>query len=325
MWTATSDAVERFFAARNIAVHPSGLLSSLSENEQSAARIVRGGSIGEYRVVWVRKMTLAAVSRLGDHAQPLLVLGDQVSERSAEAFRLAQIDYLDAAGNAHIQFGDVYVDIRGRKRAIPAPEVFDTPNLFSARRMQVIFVLLVWPETARYSVREVARAAGTSVGLTQSTIRGLASAGYLVGENLHRRDDLVNIWAAAYSGSLLPKLRLGSFFGEFTQGIQVRDGFPPLLVSGEGAVPGELTPETLTLYTEELDPRLPILNRWRTDREPNIEIRRRFWREPDLQIAPHDDYRRASAPQLLVYADLLASGDPRQMNVAAGMRERGEL
>ena len=37
----------------------------------------------------------------------------------------------------------------------------------------------------------------------------------------------------------------------------------------------------MTLYVMELDPRLAIVNRWRSDGEPNVVVRRKFWNAPD--------------------------------------------
>jgi hypothetical protein len=48
----------------------------------------------------------------------------------------------------------------------------------------------------------------------------------------------------------------------------------PVFVSGESAAEDLLRPATLTLYVEELDPRLPVVNKWRSNGPANIVVRR---------------------------------------------------
>ncbi len=268
-------------------------------------------------------MTLAAVARLSDSDHKLLVFGEAISERSATAFRAAGIDYVDAGGNAHLAFGDVYIDVRGREQA-PVESETPAPNLFSAGRLKVVFVLLTWPDLAGSTVREISRAAGTSIGLTQSALQGMEADGYLSRSTLERRDTLLTLWTAAYRGTLLPKLTLASFTGDVPTALQYVQKDADVLISGEAAVGDIAHPETLTFYTRALDPRMPIRWRWRTDREPNIWVRQRFWTEP-ASITPIRSYDSGSVPPLLIYGDLLSSNEPRQIEVAAALQERHEL
>lgn len=135
--------------------------------------IARMGFGTKYQMAWLPHVTLSALSRLDrqDDTRRLLVAGPYISSRTAEALRTARIDYIDTAGNAHLDFGPVLVDIRGRPS--PTPQKGRRPvdaNLFSARRMQVLFVLLAWPDLVNRPVRMIADTAGTSVGITQSTL-----------------------------------------------------------------------------------------------------------------------------------------------------------
>lgn len=95
-----------------------------------------------------------------------------------------------------------------------------------------------------------------------------------------------------------------------------------MAVSGEAAVPDLLRPTTSTLYVVKLDPRLPIVNGWRSDGEPNIVLRGKFWNDPATPHAPMPDVDVAPWP--LVYADLLTSDDPRARGVAPQYRESHE-
>ena len=54
----------------------------------------------------------------------------------------------------------------------------------------------------------------------------------------------------------------------------------PVFVSGESAAEDLLRPASLTLYVQEFDPRLAVVNRWRSDGPANIVVRRKFWQVP---------------------------------------------
>ncbi|CKZ08406.1 Hypothetical protein ERS035796_03067 [Mycobacterium tuberculosis] len=95
-----------------------------------------------------------------------------------------------------------------------------------------------------------------------------------------------------------------------------------MAVSGEQALPDEIrNPESLMLYVDPPAPGLPadllIHNRWHRDPHGSIVIRKLFWRNlPDEQPG--------LAPTALIYADLLASREPRQVEVAHLMRRQDE-
>ncbi|MFD5174628.1 type IV toxin-antitoxin system AbiEi family antitoxin [Nocardia sp. NPDC058379] len=275
----------------------------------------------KYQMAWLPNVTLSALSKLDRRDDPhrLLVTGPLISSRTAEALRDAGIDYIDSAGNAHLNFDPVLIDIRGRRGPTseqnrPHPEA----NLFSVRRMQVLFVLLAWPDLVNKPVRMIADSAGTSVGITQSTLEIMKQSDYVIGRSLHRRDELIDLWSAAYRGTLMPKIQESFFAGD------VAHWSPPpgYLVSGESAIESIRQPQTLTIYVRNFDPIEAIRNGWQKSGDPNIEIRRKFWAEPPWSVEPdpHGAFTESAAPPLLVYADLLASREPRQSEVASALR-----
>ena len=297
------------------------------------ATLQRSGSRETYTVAHLPAMTLTdanALSSGGRPMHPLLIIGDLISDRSAAAFRNTGIQYLDAAGNARVAFGDVLIDVQGRKgvRAVNHSVPERATNLFSARRAQVIFALLAWPELLALPLREISRTSRVSIGQVQSTMKLLSKTGYLhagTSRSLQRKSELLDRWVAAYPTGLQPTLRLRDFAGDIRR-IECADGDAPLFVSGESAVPDVLQPETITLYTDDLNPRLPAANRWRADGPRNIFLRRKFWEQPEVgsigdQRFGDDPLQIERVPPLLIYADLLSAGDSRQSEAAAHLRE----
>ncbi|MBC7275385.1 type IV toxin-antitoxin system AbiEi family antitoxin [Nocardioides sp.] len=289
------------------------------------ATLSRGRTTTSYAFMGARRVRLAdargALVLAG--GLPLLVWAHHVPPKTADALGRAGIQYADGAGNAHIEFGDVLVDVRGRRPRGPAPQSPTTTgtNLFSTSRSQVVFALLAWPALWRASQREIAQASGVSVGLVNDTLRLLRASGYDLPVSGTRNGDLLDHWAAAFPGGLAPRLRLADFHGDID--VEKLRG-TSIHISGESAVRDSIRPATLTLYVDELaqpdGPSLPILNRWRTDGTMNVFVRRKFWRDPD-----GEDEHPAGSPRLspwpLVYADLLATGDPRLGAIARDLRD----
>lgn len=296
----------------------------LASGEPLPADLRRRATRRSYWLSYQSDMTLTEVSRLRHWAGegPLLLLGERISERSARALREADIQYLDSAGNAFIAFEDVLIDIRGRRSSVPrlrSASAARSVNLFSPRRARVVFALITWPQLVRASVREVAAVAGVSPGLAHDTLDLLVRNGYLGsghGRELRDGEDLLEHWTAAYPSGLARTLGLGEYSGDIDQ---VRAAGQPIFVSGESAVPRMIRPVSLTIYVEDWDPMLAILNRWRSDERPNILVRRKFWNEPEPPQERSDG--ALLVPWTLAYADLMATGESRQREAARQLRD----
>jgi hypothetical protein len=307
-----------------LAIDGAPALRRIDPGESYNIDLSRRGAHGAYRLMHLPAMTLAELSRVDRSVDdlPLLLVGDRIAERTAQSFRELGIQYLDAAGNALIAFDNVLIDIRGRRSAIDSPpdQRERSTNLFSSARARVIFVLLAWPELARVTVREVAATAGVSAGLAHESLNLLQGAGYLSpGQGLRRSavGDLLDLWGAAYPTGLARTLSLARFGGSVDEFEPTGD--KPVYLSGESAVPELLRPVSLTIYLDSFDPRLVVKNRWRTDDRTNIWVRRKFWNPPR-------GYRASSAPVMrapwpLVYADLMATGESRQLEAARSLKE----
>lgn len=260
---------------------------------------------------------------------PLLVGAASVSLRSTDAFRRAGIQYVDAAGNAWIRFGDVLIDVRGRRASVT--HVPGRPgtggNLFSTGRAQVAFVLLQWPRLWKRPQRDVAEAAGVSLGQAHNALVMFREAGF--GPGGHRGDrEFLDLWVASFPSGLAQKLTLATYRGSIEDFRKVNAEEPVFIggtvISGEVAADDLLRPAALTVYVAEFDPMLPVKNRWRSDGDANITVRRKFWTAPPDET--QDDDRELvgvhNAPDVLVYADLMASDDPRVRSIAPEWRDR---
>ncbi|GAB2833028.1 type IV toxin-antitoxin system AbiEi family antitoxin [Microbacterium insulae] len=301
-------------------------ISDLEPGIPERATVAHERGKREMTLLYAPTMTMTDIGRFGsDFLTPRssLVMGTRINERSADMFRRHGVNFLDEAGNAYVDFEGVHIDVRGRRNeSKPAAKEFSgirSTNLFSTKRSQVIFALMTWPDLLSAPLRSLAHTAGVSLGQAQETLTLLQEANFVsdtVDRKLYRGKELFDQWTAAYPTGLGAPSRVRGFSGEVQQ--LDTDGESSLVVSGEAAVPNQLRPQTLTVYVDRLSPRMIAANRWRTDREPNIFVRTRFWRDPAGDPLPGTI---TLAPPTLIYADLLASGDGRQAEVAEQLRQ----
>ncbi len=287
-----------------------------NEVHTGTAHLRRGTSEQTYDLAYGDRVPLIAAARANPDG-PTLVFATHIRPKTADAYRRTNIQYVDAAGNAWIHFGDVLIDVKGRSQ----PHSRNTRvsgSLFTARRSQVIFALLTWPQLWEAPQRELARAAGVSLGQANNALALLNEAGFGPEHENRGQPGLLDPWTLAFPSGLAQRLTLARFRGEIDDLKPVGD--ETLYLSGEVAAAELLRPSTMTLYVHDLNPRLAVANRWRADGKPNITVRLAFWREPT-----NDDHRargKAVAPWPLVYADLRSSDDPRVRNVASEWREQ---
>lgn len=284
-------------------------------------QLTRGTSAQGYALLIGPAIRFTDADAVGADAVPRMVFTTFVAPRTATAFRRAGVQYLDTAGNGWIEFGDVLMDVQGRPRPdrAVAPPRSAASNLFSTGRAQVVFALLAWPWLWDASRRELAHAARVSVGQAHNTLTLLSEAGYARYPTRTGQTHLLDLWTAEFPIGLAKRLTLATYVGQIDR-LQKVNATDPVFLSGESAAGDLLRPATLTIYVDELDPRLPVVNRWRADGVPNVFIRRKFWNAPDNSDVPLTGLRNAPWP--LVYADLLSSDDPRVRGVASDLRKR---
>ena len=194
---------------------------------------------------------------------------------------------------------------------------------FTRSGAQVVFVLLSWPRVTVRPLREIARASGVSLGTAQIVVEELTSAGYLYdgphGRTLARGGELLSRWAEAYMLWLSPRLHLAAFAVDdprWWDGADVELDDAGAQLGGELAASllgPDLEPTTTTLYADEVPEAVIARHRMtRDEQHGTVLVRRRFWHLPDDASA--------LVPAPLVYADLMASGAPRQREQADLLR-----
>ncbi|GAA2057112.1 type IV toxin-antitoxin system AbiEi family antitoxin [Leifsonia soli] len=300
----------------------SASLETLEAESARAGYLVHRVAQGPITLFSIPRVTPGTVARVAGYRHPL-VLAHRIGTAAMESLRQAGISFIDRAGNAHIEMDGLLIDVRGRRQQSPSPVGGGVKgaNLFSVKRSQVVMALLAWPWLAKAPIRALAEAAGVSVGQAYETTAVLADYGYLDLESrrILRGRLLLDSWAAAYPTALGAPSRFAGFHGDLRRPLEPVD---LVYVSGESAATDRLRGiQSLTAYATGDRTRLALANRWVATGDRNVHVGRVFWRNPEgeppsLRVLP--------APAPLIYADLLASGDPRQREVALEIREAAD-
>jgi hypothetical protein len=254
----------------------------------------------------------------------LLLVAKYVNPQMAEQFRLDGIEFIDAAGNAFINQPPIYIFVKGNR----VPEDLLTAPLkraFKPAGLRIIYNFLCNPGFENKTYREIAAGTDVALGTVGWIMKELKDLGFLLnmgkrGNRLLHREDLLQRWVTAYPVQLRPKLILGRYRGEY--GWWQHKKLDPTAAQWGGEVAAErlthyIKPQVITIYTaaRQLN-QLLLGNRLRKDPEGDVEILERFWK-PVGKL----EYGDLVHP-ILVYADLLATGNQRDIGTAKMLYEQ---
>lgn len=286
---------------------------------------------GDVRVAVV----VATTDGVGDHLleRPALrgrILGQRhVTRAMGERYRAAGINYVDSGGNAWITRPGFYVSVEGRKPQARAEPGVDRPSrALRLSGLKVAFVLLVKPELLDAPLRELARASKVSLGACHGAVADLRAQKYVLETSTGRnelvgQERLFRTWVSRYVTDLYPKVeeeRLSgpppSWWLSHPTDWQEWD----VQLGGEAAMTAlgyGLRATTTTLYGDKPWNQARKGARLVRAGEVNVKLRQRFWATDAIGSSRW-------VPSVLVYADALASGDSRQIEVAEQLWESDE-
>lgn len=290
---------------------------------EAQLRLHFGGKDIDYAVEIKRNLRPAMLGAVlhqaaGELGNTLLVT-DYITPPLADKLREQGIQFIDLAGNAYLNAPPLLVWVKGqRQRELPIAREAKG-RAFQATGLQVVFALLCKPEAVNLPYREIAALANVAHGTVGWVMPDLIKLGYVVEINKKRRlverIELLKQWVDAYTGRLRPKLILGRYDVENLDWTAKIDATKyDLLLGGEPAarkITGHIRPGTATFYGEKVTPKLLMDYRLRPDRNGNVEILKKFWAFTDSEPGV--------VPEILIYADLLATGDARCLEIAGEM------
>jgi hypothetical protein len=258
----------------------------------------------------------AAIHALRHPTNKGLLIADYVNPNMAQRLKDMDIPFLDAVGNAFLNEPPIYVYITGNKPFTKIQPIHGQP--FHAAGLRIVFALLCQPRLANRPYREIAQNAQVALGTVGKVMEDLVARRNLIAhgkgnQQLVNTKQLLQEWIILFPTTLRPKLVLGRYTAPTENWWKAAKLPQNAYWGGEIAaakLTQYLTPAAATIYTRGKATDIVLKNHLRENNNGNIEILNAFW---DGRINLE---RKGIAPALLVYADLLATGDPRNIQAA---------
>jgi hypothetical protein len=316
---------------RRATVSVSGADREPSVDAQLSITTPQGTSVlpCEIKRTHLRNETAQLVIHAARRAPGLTVFAPAVGRELGEVFERAGVNFVDAAGNCHLNLADQYVArIQGRT----APSHAQNDRGLRAPAYRALFTLLVRPSLINAPSRAIAAEAEVSPQTANDVRRRLVEQG-LVLETKKRHEwtpnrfkDARSLWLAGFTTSLSPSLMVGRFRARESEPDKLEQRIEPLLDAtcewryGGGAAGLRLTGyyrgERTVLYTRDAPTDLATRLHLLRDASGPILL----MRAPGRLAFESPDPR--SVHPLLAYADLLAEGHDRARDAAGELYDK---
>lgn len=266
----------------------------------------------------LRNHQLYHIKEIADTHKPFLLVVEHIFPKIKEELRKNEIAYLEVNGNIYLKEPGMYLWIDNQK---PLQQEKEQVNrAFTKTGLRAIFHFLLNEDIVNNPYRTIAQMAAIGLGNVNNVMNGLKQAGFLLKMDkdtykLVNKKELLEKWMVAYEEKLKPTLHIGNFRflneGDYKNWKHVPIVPHKTLWGGEPAadlMTNYLRPEILTLYTEETRNELIKHYKLIPDEKGKVKVYKKFWN--------HNNVNGETVDPILVYADLMNTGDGRCMETA---------
>lgn len=287
-----------------------GEITFLINNQQQTCCLVVRKEIRNHQLSKLQTLALK-------YKNHFMIVAERIFPNIKEALRQNNIPYLEANGNVWFKKEKLLLWIDTNKEVIIEKEKIN--RAFTKTGLKVIFHFLLNDNHVNQTYRGIANKAGVGLGNINYVINGLKENGYLLNLNdnqykLTNKRELLERWMVAYEERLKPGLFIGTFKfvkpEDFDQWNRIK--FKDIHTKWGGEPAGDILtnyikPVELTIYTNET--RADLMKHYRLIPDPtgNVKVYHIFWQTNDSGNI---------VPPLLAYADLMNTGDPRNIEAA---------
>jgi len=253
-----------------------------------------------------------------------MLVAKYINPKIADELKKMDVPFIDTAGNAYINEPPLYIYLKGNRPA--DKEIIDQPaRTFRPTGLQVIFALLCNPGLEDKPYRDIAKKAGVALGTVNGVMYDLKKTGYLIevgqrNRRLVRKKHLLNKWVTAFPEQLRQKKMIGHYKADHKDWWRNTDlKEADALWGGEVAaniMTEYLKPQIITIYAKRPITKFLLKNKLTKDENGDIEILDIFWRFVQNHL------RNNLVPPLLIYTDLIATGDTRNIETARIIYEK---
>ena len=268
----------------------------------------------------LRSVQVEKIFRLQDRLGHIIVLSNYITPKVKELLRGKEIGYIDSGGNVSLKTDDHYILVKGQ--SYPEQESDYSDRAFSKTGLQLVFHFLNDTNLVNSTYRNIRDKVNVSLDTISKTLKSLERQKYLLTVNkkerkLTRKEDLLDRWITNYENKLKNDLLIGKF--SFVEKSSLKNWKELELKTGNTFWSGQpaadlltnnVIPDTLILYSTEERADLIRNYRLKPDNEGPIYVYQKFWE--DL----NSEFDNQTVPPILIYADLVTSYDPRDLEIA---------
>lgn len=252
---------------------------------------------------------------------PILFVLGYTSPSIMQVLSNMGISVIDYAGNCMIKHGFLCINVSGQKNTYKN----DTKtHALSVGAMKLIFRFLSDKSFVGMPYRVIASETGQSLGSIKNTIEEMTNRHFVMytdkGRRLINEEKLLELWVQTYNDSIRPKLMLRkmSFSSD-----EMRHNWQKMILPegmswggdcGANLIDGYLIPGSFEIYTSKPSSMLMATGRVIPNENGDIILYQKFWK---------DAFDNKVAPKLIIYADLMNSGDSRQIEAAQRLIKNG--
>jgi len=279
-----------------------------------------------------------------------LLIADYVNPNMATKLKQENVQFIDTVGNAYLNVPPMYVFIKGNRPGAKAMANINTTRngetpgygrainiplgggrtkktrAFSNTGLKVIYAFLCQPELVTAPYRAIAERADVALGTVGWVISDLKELGFLEGRankvdrHLRNLRKLLDRWVETYPENLQRKQFIGGFIADNPYwwkevDIEKYHGYWGGEIAG-AKYTDYLKPEVVIVYAQDdaykkliLEQRLRPAAMRPQAKGTWVELYKAFWNDI------HDQDKQIVHP-VLAYADLIATGDTRNHEVA---------
>ncbi len=281
-------------------------------NPNKKKAIVRNAEIKKE----IRKHHIPHLKELQHKVGPLMLVAERLYPNIKRALNEAGIDWIDVAGNIHLEEGETLIWI---DHYTTTPIQQKKNRAFTKTGLKVVFLFLHDEAWLNRTYRDIAEAADVALGNIKHVLDGLKEHEFVYAKNedvlkLKNRDKLLDQWITAFADELKPRIQKGRYnfinkeveqnWKNLPLGEQDQWGGEP----AADLLKNDLKPVEYILYTKKNRAQLMKELKLIPDENGKVEIREPYW--------TIDDNLQKIAPRLVVYTDLMITGDPRNIKIA---------
>jgi hypothetical protein len=264
----------------------------------------------------IKNTYLINLLQMKEEQPGFLIIAEIIYPAIREQLRKMDLNYIDTSGNCYIKKNDWLFLIEGFKTEVPT--TVNKDRAFTKTGLLLLFHFLNDEKYLNVTYRQMAEDYQTALGNINKIINNLKEQGYLIRLDnkelkLTKKKELLEEWIPAYEQKLKPTLLMGTFrllngFDKDWEKIPLKNTETQWGAEPAGnLLTGYLKPARLTLYT--LENKLHLIKKYRLvpDEKGILALYKRFWKFNTTSD---------TVPPILVYADLINTGDARNIETA---------